>query len=217
MKWKWDDTVCVALIVIAAALASWLYPVLPDPVPTHWNLQGEADGFTPKPWGVLGGPLLILGLWVVLRLVPFISPTGFRMESFFSIYRIIVLATVSLLVLSICAALLAAAGYGIGLVGFLTGLLGILFIILGNYMGKVRRNFFVGIRTPWTLASEEVWHRTHRLAGWLFVLAGVVVLAGALAGWGGYVLLPGAVVAALVPVVYSLWLYHRIEGFRPEE
>lgn len=78
-------------------------------------------------------------------------------------------------------------------------------------------NLFVGIRTPWTLASEEVWYRTHRLAGWLFVLAGVVILAGSPGGWSGYVLLPGAVAAALVPVVCSLWIYHRIEGFRPDE
>lgn len=217
MSWKWDDTLCVALIVLAASLASWLYPVLPDPVPTHWNMQGEVDGYMAKPWGVFAGPLLILGMWAVLRVVPFVSPRGFRMESFFSVYRVLVLAIVSLMVLVICAALLAAAGHEFGFVGLVTGLLGILFIVLGNYMGKVRQNFFVGIRTPWTLASEEVWQRTHRLAAWLFVIAGAVTVAGSLIGWGGYVLLPAALLAGLLPVLYSLWSYYRIEGFEPDE
>ncbi len=217
MSWKWDDTLCVALIVLVAFLASWLYPTLPDPVPTHWNLQGEVDGYMAKPWGVFAGPLIILGVWILLRALPFVSPKGFRMESFFSVYRILLLAIVSLEMLVVSAALLAAAGYSIGIVGFVSGMLGILFIVLGNYMGKLRRNFFIGIRTPWTLASEEVWERTHRLAAWLFVLAGVVILSGALLGWGAYLLLPGAISAALVPVVYSLWLYRRIEGFQPDE
>lgn len=217
MSWKWDDTLCVALIVLAASLASWLYPVLPDPVPTHWNMQGGVDGYMAKPWGVFAGPLLILGMWAVLRVVPFVSPRGFRMESFFSVYRILVLAIVSLMALVICAALLAAAGHEFGFVGLVTGVLGILFIVLGNYMGKVRQNFFVGIRTPWTLASEEVWQRTHRLAAWLFVIAGAVTVAGSLIGWGGYVLLPAALLAGLLPVLYSLWSYYRIEGFEPDE
>lgn len=217
MSWKWDDTVCVALIVLVASLASWLYPILPDPVPTHWNLQGEVDGYMAKPWGVFAGPLIILGVWILLRVLPFVSPKGFRMESFFSVYRILLLATVSLEMLVVSAALLAAAGYSIGIVGFVSGLLGILFIVLGNYLGKVRRNFFLGIRTPWTLASEEVWQRTHRLAAWLFVLAGAVTLAGSLVGWGGYVLLPAVLFAALVPVLYSLWSYYQIEGFKSEE
>lgn len=217
MSWKWDDTVCVALIVLVASLASWLYPILPDPVPIHWNLHGEVDGYMAKPWGVFAGPLIILGVWILLRVLPFVSPKGFRMESFFSVYRILLIAIVSLEMLVVSAALLAAAGYSIGLVGFASGLLGILFIVLGNYLGKVRRNFFLGIRTPWTLASEEVWQRTHRLAAWLFVLAGAVVLAGSLVGWGGYVLLPAVLVAALVPVLYSLWSYYRIEGFEPDQ
>lgn len=213
MNWRWDDTLCATLVVVAFCLAAWLYPLLPDPVPTHWNIRGEADGFTPKPWGAFAGPAIITGVWILLRLVPFISPRGFRVESFMHVFRILVLATVSVTVLIVCAATLAAAGYGIGLVGFISALIGLLFIIIGNYMGKVRRNFFVGIRTPWTLASEEVWYRTHRLGGWLFVLAGAVVLAGSLFGWGSYLLLPAALTAALVPVLYSLWLYHRIEGF----
>lgn len=213
MSWKWDDTLCLILIVALFGLVAWFYPTLPDPVPTHWNMAGEVDGYMAKPWGAVLPALIAAGTWVVLRILPFISPKGFRMESFMPAFRIMVLAIVAMTTLVSGLALLAAAGYEIGIAGLVTGLVGVLLIVVGNYLGKVRRNFFVGIRTPWTLASEEVWYRTHRLGGWLFVLAGLVFLVGALAGWGLWVFLPAVLAAALVPVLYSLWCYHRVEGF----
>jgi uncharacterized membrane protein len=93
---------------------------------------------------------------------------------------------------------------------------GLLLMVLGNFMGKVRKNFFIGIRTPWTLASDEVWAKTHRLGGWCFVLAGaamavLAVLAPAVE-WIIYVV----VIMALIPVVYSYFAYRRIEGFAPD-
>jgi uncharacterized membrane protein len=93
---------------------------------------------------------------------------------------------------------------------------GLLLVILGNFMGKLTRNFFIGIRTPWTIASEEVWLRTHRLGGKLFVVAGLVLFFSSLLG-GGWI--PAAVAigaAALISVVYSYLLYRRIEGFEEE-
>ena len=90
--------------------------------------------------------------------------------------------------------------------------MGVLFIVIGNLLGKVTRNFFVGIRTPWTLASEEVWYRTHRLAGKLFVAAGLFMVVASLAGLRLWPLFVSLGVAALVPVVYSYVIYRRIEG-----
>jgi uncharacterized membrane protein len=89
---------------------------------------------------------------------------------------------------------------------------GFLIAVVGNFLGKMTRNFFAGIRTPWTLASEEVWHRTHRLAGKLFVLAGLVVAVAGVAGVPGWPLLAVPGVAALIAVVYSYVVYKRIEG-----
>jgi uncharacterized membrane protein len=92
-----------------------------------------------------------------------------------------------------------------------------LFILIGNYLSKFPRNFFVGIRTPWTLASDEVWNRTHRLGGWVFILAGLVLAATAFFPGAMPVVIVVVVVAALVPVLYSLWLYRRLHGFEPEQ
>ncbi len=94
---------------------------------------------------------------------------------------------------------------------------GLLFIVLGNYMGKIRKNFFIGIRTPWTLASDEVWARTHRLGGYLFVAAGALMVVMPLVGLGGVGIVAASLIAALVPVVYSFIAYKRIEGFGPDE
>ena len=90
--------------------------------------------------------------------------------------------------------------------------IGILFAVIGNLLGKVTRNFFVGIRTPWTLASEEVWNRTHRLAGKLFVVAGLAVVASAFLGGTIWVMVVATGLASLISVVYSYVLYKRIEG-----
>jgi uncharacterized membrane protein len=116
-------------------------------------------------------------------------------------------AFVQLLILS------EAAGLPLSIERWLPAGIGLLLALLGNFFGKTTKNFFVGIRTPWTLANDEVWLRTHRLGGKLFVAAGAIVFASALAG-RGFLAIPVAVgFAALVPIVYSYWLYRRIEGF----
>jgi uncharacterized membrane protein len=93
----------------------------------------------------------------------------------------------------------------------LLGGIGIAIVLLGNVLGKVKRNFWLGVRTPWTLASDRVWYATHRLAGKSMVTGGLVVLAAALAGLPGYVATGALLAAALVPVVFSLVYYKRLE------
>ena len=91
-----------------------------------------------------------------------------------------------------------------------------LFMVIGNFLGKVRKNFFLGIRTPWTLASDEVWAKTHRLGGWCFVLAGAIMIVMAFVGPGMSWLIYLIVAIALAPVVYSYFAYRNIEGFGPD-
>jgi uncharacterized membrane protein len=95
---------------------------------------------------------------------------------------------------------------------------GLLFMVMGNVLGKVRKNFFLGIRTPWTLASDEVWAKTHRLGGWCFVIAGILMaLMGVIMPPSAMPWAFGVIVAiALIPVVYSYFAYRRIEGFAPD-
>jgi uncharacterized membrane protein len=210
----------ISLLLVAAqfAVAAWFYPDLPDPVPSHWNAAGEVDGWTPKPWGVLLLPIVSAALWLMLAVLPAISPKGFRLEAARRAYDIIwfvLLLFMGGVQVFVYLAALGRGGPGIEqIVPLMTGGL---FILIGNYLGKFPRNFFIGIRTPWTLASDEVWNRTHRLGGWVFIVAGVLIAASAFFPDAIMLLVITATLAALVPVLYSLLLYRRLHGFGPEE
>lgn len=108
------------------------------------------------------------------------------------------------------ALLLAAAGYPVSVPRVVMLAVGALLMVLGNYLGKLRKNFFVGIRTPWTLSSDSVWERTHRLGGWLFFGAGLLIMLCAALG-GPRWLVPALILtAALIPALYSLLIYRRV-------
>lgn len=214
MKINRGKLLSLGLVIGAFLVTAILYPHLPDRVPTHWGLNGRPDQYTGKPWGPFVLPLVMAGLYLVLSLLPAISPRGFRMEQFKRTFEVIRATILGFLFLIMVMADLAALGKIVSVDRFILAAVGLLFLVLGNYMGKVTKNFFVGIRTPWTLASDEVWLRTHRFGGKLFVLAGLVVIVCAIAGLG---LIPGIVaigVASLVPVIYSYVIYRRIEGFK---
>ena len=200
-------------IIAAVGVAAFLYPGLPDPIPSHWNMHGEVDGYTSKLWGVTILPLSAILVFVVMRLIPVISPKGYRTESFANVLHIFQVTIVGFTSLVAILVLLEAKDINVYINKVIYGALGALFIVMGNYFGKIRKNFFLGVRTPWTLASDEVWARTHRLAGRLFVLLGVFMLAGIFVTLQPWLLIGMIVVIALVPVLYSYWLYRRVEGF----
>ena len=209
------DALSVLLILAAFGVGAWLYPSLPEQIPTHWNARGDVDGWTPKPWGAFLLPLIAVGTLVLMKLIPVISPKGFRTDEFLGVVSLFQLVLVAFETILGTVILLFAAGHDIDVSLFIMVAVGILFLILGNYLGKVRKNFFIGIRTPWTLASDEVWARTHRLGGWLFAAAGVLMIVGGFTGLPFALTVGAAVLAGLIPVVYSFLAYRRIEGFGP--
>ncbi len=207
-----SDVLGFLLVLAAFAMVGVQYPGLPDPMPTHWNAAGHVDGWMPKFWGSFLFPLVMAVLWLMFLVLPKISPRGFEMEPFLRAWGVLKV-TILALVLFIGVLVLRASKSG----GELSQTaifcsLGVLFVVIGNVLGKVTRNFFVGIRTPWTLASEEVWYRTHRLAGKLFVAAGLFVAATAFLGLRLWPIMISIGLAALVPVVYSYVIYRKLEG-----
>lgn len=209
---RMSDVLGFLLVAAAFFAVTVQYSSLPDPMPTHWNAAGQVNGWMPKFWGAYFVPLLMAFLWLLFLVLPRISPRGFEMEPFLRAWGVLKV-TVLALTLFIGALALRAARHGGELPQTpIFVAMGILFAVIGNLLGKVTRNFFVGIRTPWTLASEEVWYRTHRLAGKLFVVAGILIAAGALLGLPIWSTIGLLVVASLVPVVYSYVIYRRIEG-----
>jgi len=218
MNFDRTDIICISVVILHFLFVAVFYGDLPDPVPTHWNAQGEVDGFTPKPWGAWLFPLITLGIYLLFVVIPLISPHGFRMESFLGVVGILKLATVLFMFVVGVTVILAARGAPFDPGDIVLPGVGALLVVIGNYMGKLRKNFFIGIRTPWTLASDEVWAKTHRLGGWTFVLAGLVMILSGLVGWPpmAATIIAVSVLAALVPVVYSFVIYKRLEGFGPD-
>jgi uncharacterized membrane protein len=200
--------VLVLAALVAAALA---YPHLPEQIATHWNLQGEADDFGPRWMIFVIGPGIMALMLAVFALLPWLSPRHFEVESFLPTYL-----RLMLLVVAMCGyffAVMLAAGLtgSLAVDRALVGGIAVLLVLFGNLMGKVRRNFYLGIRTPWTLASERVWHATHRLAGRSMVVAGLVALAIVLAGGAVWTVAIALGAGLLLPVVFSLVHYKQLE------
>ncbi len=210
------NVLCLIFIAITIAVAAYLYPTLPEQIPTHWNLEGEVDDYTPKPWGVLMMPLMAIFVFIIMKLIPVISPKGFRTDQFRGVMNIFTVTLVGFMSAVALLVLLSASGRNVHMNEMIFAGIGLLFIVLGNYLGKVRKNFFIGIRTPWTLASDEVWSRTHRLGGWVFVLIGFFMFLNAFIQFPEEWLIGSIVVVALVPVVYSYALYRKVEGFEEQ-
>jgi uncharacterized membrane protein len=212
MNIKRSLVVSAIFIAIAIGVAIWLYPSLPAQVPTHWDAHGQINGYTPRFWAAAMPALIVLGLAILTVVLPYISPRRFEIKPFGAVFVLVMLLIQGIVLGITLVALLAGAGYGVP-VALVTMLgVGLLFMVLGNYMGKLRKNFFVGIRTPWTLASDAVWERTHRLGGWTFMAGGVLFVIAAFVN-SAAVWLPVAavVVAAGGPVVYSFIVYKQLE------
>ena len=210
----------IGLTALALIASLVLYPRLPAEIPTHWNIEGKIDGYGSKTWASFLMPAIMVGMLVLFWGIPWLSPKQFEVDSFRSTYWFIALVITGMMGFIHALTLWAALATGRGQPQLditrlmLAGLL-VMFALIGNVMGKVRRNFYVGVRTPWTLASERVWNDTHRLAARLFVGAAAVGLVAILLPLA----LPVAIItvvglimaAALWPVVYSLILYKRLE------
>jgi len=212
MKFTRSLVVSAIFILVAVGVAVWLYPHLPNRVPSHWDIHGQVDDYLPRFWAAAMAPLTMAGLAILMVLLPLISPRRFEIRPFVRVYITLMLASQGFVLVIGVVTLLAGAGYAVPVPLVVMLAVGVLFMVLGNYMGKLRKNFFVGIRTPWTLASDAVWERTHRLGGWAFMLGGVVLIIGALVGGVLWPVIAAVVIVAAIPMVYSFVIYRRLEG-----
>lgn len=209
-------SIILTLLAVVASLVVWVNREtwLPPQVPTHWGVSGQPDAFTPRE-NLLPHLLLLpgsmAGMLVLFLILPWLSPLRYKIEPFRPTYDYIMGLVVAMFAYMHLVLLLAFTGRLLAVDRWITGGSLVAIAALGNVLGKVQKNFWVGIRTPWTLASDVVWIRTHRLAAWLFVAGGIAGLVLLLAGIHPLIALSVFGVAALVPVFYSLWLYKRLE------
>ncbi len=214
IEWK-KEIPAFVLLAVVLLVVGLMYPALPERLPMHWNIQGEVDGWVAKSWGsVFWMPLMCVAMHFLMLFLPLIDPRKERYAQFLRPYRqiryglVIYLSLVSILVL--VAAIIPA----IPVHYIIAGTVSLLMIVIGNYLGKLRPNWFVGIRLPWTLENEEVWIRTHRLGGKLFVLVGIMGLIGLFfKPVVTFALFFGSLLVTLViVVVYAFQLYRKLSG-----
>lgn len=197
----------IAVVFISFAITAYAYPSLPQEIATHWNAAGEVDGHMPAP-SAFFVPALSLGLLLLFLAIPKIDPLQANIRSFIGEYHKFILVIVFFLSLVHLQSLLWNLGTRVSFSLTMPALLGGLFIYLGTFLGKSKRNWFIGIRTPWTLSSDEVWDKTHQAAGKAFMAAGILSLAGVvLPAYAIWIALVAVLVAALGSVAYSYVIY----------
>lgn len=189
-------------------LSAWAWTKLPEgaSMPVHWNAAGQIDRYGSKFEGVMMLPIVTVGLAVLLAGIPLFEP---RQSNLLRSAKAYTITGVTALLFMLCLhvmMLMSAFGKIVSVVRVIFGATGILFIVIGNFFGKVRSNYFFGIRTPWTLSSELSWNKTHRLGGWLFVVLGLTLLvATAIApdSLGVPLLLGGVILITAITMIYS--------------
>jgi uncharacterized membrane protein len=208
MRRRWPALIVVILMWVATLA---VFRALPAEVPTHWNLRGEVDDWMPRWPGAFVAPLiatLIVGLMLAL---PRIDPRRVNVAHSTSDRVLMTNLVVLFFALLHVTATASALGYPVDESGWMMGGLGLLFVGMGNYLPRIRSNWWLGIRTPWTLDSDRVWRETHRLGGRLFVAGGLAMIAAVLLPAEPRAWVIGAVIGtiAVVPLVYSFLVWRR--------
>ena len=202
----------LVFILLAVALSAAVYNRLPERVASHWGVNDQVDGTMSRFWGVFLMPLIALAMLVLFLVVPLIDPMKANIATFRPIFNAFIVAILAFLLYLHVLTIVWNLGYhGFRMSTALLPGLGLIFIFSGLLMRQAKRNFSIGIRTPWTLSSDRVWAQTHRVGGVLFIFCGLIAMFGVF--FPGplafvLVLLP-LFVASLALVVYSYILYQQ--------
>ncbi len=203
----------IAILILAGIIAGFvIYPRLPEQVASHWNANDEVDGYMSRFWGVALMPLITLGMTALFLVIPAIDPLKANIAQFRGAFNSFIVLIIAFMLYIHGLTLAYNLGYIFRMSLALIPALGLLFVFAGVMMGQAKRNYFIGIRTPWTLANDTVWDETHKLGSKLFIAAGSLSLLTIFLGENGFWLMMALILgAALIPVVYSYVLFARLE------
>ena len=213
---KWYPAVLIAVTAILSAVA---YPRLPATVPSHWNIHGQVNSWQSRERAAFFVPILLLVVWAAMRGLPKIDPRRANYAKFQPTYDFVIAAVLTMVALVHLAVLAYALGLPILIHRIAPVLLGLMLIAIGNQLPRARSNWWFGIRTPWTLSNDRVWERTHRVGGYLLVIAGVAgLLSVALPTVIGFtVFFVATMAAALGAVAYSFVAWKQETSPRQEQ
>lgn len=210
MSTNTTSLIVLFLIAIAVVAGALLWDQLPDQMASHWNANDEVDGYMPKFKGVFLMPLITLAMFGLFLLLPNIDPLKANIAQFRGTFNLFIVLIVLFMLYIHGLTIAWSLGYqDFKMSAAMLPFMGVLFIFIGYMLRQAKRNFFIGIRTPWTLSSDTVWEKTHQLGSVLFILSGIFAIAGGF--FGGFtavlLLLIPLMGSTLVLVVYSYVLY----------
>ncbi|WP_242218011.1 SdpI family protein [Bacillus cereus group sp. BfR-BA-01380] len=204
-----------AIILISITIFAWIisWPHLPDTIATHWS-GNTPDGYSSKLTGMLLMVGIMIGTYILLNVVPKIDPKRENYKKFSKSFAMITYSVLVVLFIVNIDIIASGLGYDLRINRFSGLLVGVLFLVIGNYLPQCKPNYFIGIRTPWTLSNEEVWRKTHRFSGKVFMILGIIMCGSIFAPvtWGSYIILTVVLGGVVITMLYSYLAYKKEMG-----
>ena len=206
-----SEIIFLGLVLLSFLIGFYFYPQMPERVASHWNASGQVDDYMPRFWGVFFMPFMLLGMSLLFIAVPRIDPLKQNIEQFRRYFDVFIILVLVFMIAVYLQTILWNKGIQISLNVTLPIGLGLLFYYTGILVENAKMNWFIGIRTPWTLSNEVVWDKTHKVGGKLFKIAGLIGLAGVFfQPYAVYFIFIPALSVALITVVYSYIAYKQL-------
>ncbi len=207
---KKSYVIAIGMILLSFIVGIYFYPQMPERMASHWNAQGQVDGYVSRFFGLFLIPLISVGLFLLFIAIPKIDPLKRNIKTFRKYYdRFVVLIIIFLLYVYVLT-ILWNLGVEFNMSQLLMPALGVLFYYCGVLLENAKRNWFIGIRTPWTLSNEKVWEKTHKVGGKLFKIAGIITAVGVFFDNALFFALVPVLVVAVYTVIYSYLEYQKL-------
>ncbi len=207
---KKSEIIVLGIILLSFIIGIYFYPQMPKKMALHWNFQGQANGYVPKFWGVFLIPLISMGLFLLFAVIPKMDPLKHNIEKFRKYYDGFVILIILFLFYVYILTIFWNLGIRFNLVQLLAPAFGVLFYYCGILTEKAKRNWFIGIRTPWTLSNEKVWEKTHKIGGRLFKATGVMAFIGIFfKNYALFFILVPVILVTVYTIIYSYVEYQK--------
>lgn len=205
-----SEVTIIIIILLSFIIGALFYSQMPESMASHWNAVGEVDGYMPKFWGVFLLPVITILVFLLVILIPRIDPLKANIEKFRIYYDVFSVVLILFFFYIYFLTLVWNLGVIFNLVQLISPAFAVLLYYSAVIMENSKRNWFIGIQTPWTMSSEKVWNKTHKLGGKLFKVAAVIALLGMfLPAYAILLILLPVVLAAVYLVLYSYYEYKK--------
>jgi len=205
-----SEIIILGIITLFFAIGVYSYPQMPEKVASHWNAQGQVNGYMSTFWGVFLMPIISIGMFLFFILIPRIDPLKSNIQQFRKYFDgFVVLIMVFLFYLYVLT-IFWNSGYTFNMTAFLSPAMAVLFYYSGILIENAKRNWFIGIRTPWTMSSDKVWEKTHKIGGRLFKIAGVItLLAIFFESYAIFIIVVPVILISIYTVLYSYFEFQK--------